>query len=506
MKRATVWILGDQLLTEHPALTAVQDHPGCDEFVILLICSKERLRQRSYQKKKLVLLLSAMRHYAQELRDRGYTVDERTAESFEIGLLEHIKEHETDALFQMAAAEWDTRAFQESLPSLLSIPVTTVPNTQFLIGRWDPIDPGNTKRVVMENFYRTMRRHYSVLLEADGSPSGDAWNFDASNRKRLPKSIDLPPLPTFGPDAVTRDVMAYVDTLGQGIGTVEGFAEPVTREDVLSAFQDFLQHRLPNFGPYEDAMTAKHETLFHSRLSAAMNIGLLDPLEMIRAAEAEYRAGRAPITSVEGFVRQILGWREFIAWQYWRLMPSLRSVNSWDHHHKLPPFFWTGDTDMACLRSVINRVLDTGYSHHIERLMILCNFAMLVGVTPSEVSDWFLETYFDAYEWVVLPNVIGMGLNADGGVVATKPYVCSANYISNMSDFCDGCRYDPKQRLGDSACPFNALYWDFMIRNEERLRRNPRSGPAVLGVAKLTLDDRIALVARAEELRAQWSS
>jgi len=506
MTTVTVWILGDQLMPDHPAISAAEAAHPADTITILMIRSRDRLRQRPYQRKKLVLLLSAMRHYAEDLRRRGFTVDERTADSFFAGVEEHIAEHRPTSFFQMEAAEWDTRAFQCTIEAAVGIPVTTLPNTQFLIGQWNPVANPTGKRVIMENFYRAMRRHHAVLMDPDGTPSGGAWNFDAENRKRLPKSVQVPPYPTFPPDAITQQAMEDVEALDGGIGTVEGFAEPVTRAEALAAFADFLVHRLPTFGPYEDAMSLAHDTLFHSRLSAAMNIGLLEPLEMVRAAEAEYRAGRAPIASVEGFIRQILGWREFIAWQYWQQMPGLRTANDWDHPAPLPAFFWTAETDMQCLSTVIRRVLDTGYSHHIERLMILCNFAMLAGVRPSDVADWFLETYIDAYDWVVLPNVIGMGLNADGGQTATKPYICSANYISTMSDYCQSCTYNAKARLGDDACPINTLYWDFLIRNEQRLRANPRSGPAVLGLAKLSGEERGAINSRAQGLRAQWSN
>ena len=237
-------------------------------------------------------------------------------------------------------------------------------------------------------------------------------------------------------------------------------------------------------------MSRRHGVLFHSVLSPYMNLGLLDPLDMARAVEAEYRAGRAPLNSVEGFIRQVIGWREFIYWQYHRQMPGLRSANHWNATRPLPAFLWNAHTDIACLRAVVERLLDTGFTHHIERLMLVCNFCLLAGVDPAAVADWFLTFYIDSHDWVVLPNVIGMGLNADGGLTATKPYVASASYINKMSDYCSSCRFNPKSRTGPDACPFNFLYWNFLIQHEAALRKNTRLGPAVLGLRHLDDDER----------------
>ena len=288
----------------------------------------------------------------------------------------------------------------------------------------------------------------------------------------------------------------HVITLPKGVGSVDGFDLPVTRAQALVALEEFLQHRLPDFGAYEDAMSERDGLLFHSRLAPLLNIGLLEPLELVRAAEAEYRAQRAPLNSVEGFVRQILGWREYMYWQYWRQGPNLAKVNAWGATRDLPAFFWNGDTELHCLKTVISRVLDTGYSHHIERLMVICNFCLMAGIEPAKVNEWFLVAYADAYEWVVTPNVIGMGLYADGGVIATKPYIASANYINKMSDYCRKCRYNPKARIGGDACPYNSLYWGFLIDHEERLRSNPRLGPAVLGLRHLDAEQRSAIAAQ----------
>jgi deoxyribodipyrimidine photolyase-related protein len=346
-----------------------------------------------------------------------------------------------------------------------------------------------------------MRRRTGYLMDGD-EPVGGRWNLDAENRKRLPKAIAIPPVPRFEPDAITRRVMKEVEESGFGVGSVEGFALPVTHDEAQQAFDDFLRHRLESFGPYEDAMSRSEGVLFHSLLSPQMNLGLLDPLAMARAVEAEYRAGRVPLNSAEGFIRQVIGWREFMAWQYHRQMPALRRTNSWKAERPLPRFFWDGQTDLACLRAVIGRLIDSGYTHHIERLMILCNFATLAGINPRAVADWFLTFYVDSHDWVVLPNVIGMGLNADDGLTATKPYIASASYINRMGDFCGDCPYRPDRRVGPDACPINALYWNFLIDHEATLRANPRLGPAVLGLKRLDDAERARIRAEATDFLA----
>jgi deoxyribodipyrimidine photolyase-related protein len=305
-------------------------------------------------------------------------------------------------------------------------------------------------------------------------------------------------LPYFEPDAITRQVMAEVDVAGHGVGTVEGFSLAVTRQRALDAFDDFVAQRLASFGPYEDAMSNQHQILYHSVLSPYLNVGLVQPLELLRAVERAYQQEQAPINSAEGFVRQILGWREYIYWQYWRLMPGLLEANAWGAERPLPQFFWDGNTEMACLRRAIRRTIDTGYNHHIERLMLLCNFCLLAGIRPRAVHDWFLSFYVDAYEWVMAPNVIGMGLNADGGLIASKPYIASANYINRMSDYCSRCRYKHKQRTGVDACPFNFLYWNFLVEHEGTLRANPRLGRNVLGLRYLDEGERQAVARRAQ--------
>ncbi|MFZ1396060.1 MAG: cryptochrome/photolyase family protein [Candidatus Promineifilaceae bacterium] len=500
MGKTAVWILGDQLLEKHPALQVAEAEVGRENVRVLLVQSAARTGKLPYHRRKLVLLFSAMRHYAEALRARGYEVDYVKAPTFAAGLRQFVAAHQPERLFTMMASEWNGRSFQQNqLAQIVGIPVTLLPNTQFLVGQFDPY-PNHSpdKNVIMEYFYREMRRHFGVLLD-DGQPVGGDWNYDKENRKSLPKKIDLPDVPRFEPDGITQEVIDEVAAAGHGVGSLAGFDLAVTRPQALAAFGDFLQHCLPNFGAYEDAMTARHQTVFHSVLSPYLNLGLLEPLELIQGAEMAYAAGDAPINSVEGFVRQILGWREYIYWQYWQQMPGLVEKNSWGAKRPLPQFFWDAQTDMNCLHHVIERALGTGYNHHIERLMVLCNFCLLAGIEPMAVNDWFLAHYIDAYEWVMLPNVLGMGLNADGGVTATKPYIASANYIHKMGDYCGGCRFNHKQRHGEDACPFNFLYWHFLLQHEETLRANPRLGPNVLGLRYLDEGERTAVRHQAQQ-------
>ncbi len=472
---------------------------------VVLLESHTRLTQHWYQRKKLVLLLSALRHYADDLRGAGYVVDHREVNGFADGLREHLAQTGSTRLVVMASAEYAQWQLQQSLVDALALPVEILPNTQFLVGSFDPIpNPTPGKRYVMENFYRAMRREFGVLLDSRGEPEGGRWNFDAENRKPLPKQLDPPAPPIFAPDAATQAVMAKVDALPDMIGSTADFAYAVTHAQAAHALDQFITERLPLFGDYEDAMRADNATLYHSILSPYLNIGLLEPLQLIRAAEAAYRAGHAPLNAVEGFVRQIIGWREFMYWQYWRLMPDLLRANAWQATQPLPEFFWDGQTDMRCMQHVITRAIDTGYSHHIERLMIVSNFCTLAGITPGEVNNWFLACYIDAYDWVMPPNVIGMGLNADGGIIGTKPYIASAAYINRMSDYCGGCRFNHKQRSGADACPFNVLYWNFLLTHETQLRANPRFGPAVLGLRRIESDERAAIRADAARLLEEY--
>jgi len=487
----TVWILGDQLLRKHPALIAAEKQVNRDQLVILMIESEARTRRLPYQRKKLVLLFSAMRHYAAQLRSAGFQVDYRISPSTGIAIEQHLQSYQPEIIYTMAVSEFGGRKFQQHLEGQFNIAVTILPNTQFLTGRFNPYpSPSAEKRYVQERFYRKMRQHFNLLMETDDEPIGGRWNFDKDNRRSLPKGVEpLQPI-SFHPDKITAGVMQELDQKYPGVGQVTGFDLAVTHAEAHKAAMDFFDQRLPDFGPYEDAMSSAYDTIYHSRLSPYINLGLLDPLVLAQEAQKRLNDEQAPINSVEGFIRQVVGWREFMYWQYWRLMPDIAKSNYWGANRPLPQMFWDGKTEMNCLKHVIQRALNTGYTHHIERLMVISNFCLLAGINPSVVNEWFLSAFIDAYEWVMLPNVFGMGLNADGGIIATKPYIASANYIHKMSNYCRNCAFDRRGRTGEQACPFNFLYWSFILRHETLLRQNPRMTRNLLGLRHLDDEQR----------------
>jgi deoxyribodipyrimidine photolyase-related protein len=328
----------------------------------------------------------------------------------------------------------------------------------------------------MEFFYRDMRRRHGFLMDGD-KPAGGKWNFDAENRKSLPASIRVPLPPAVKPDDLTREVMALVaQRFPSHLGSVEDYAFGVTEADAKAALRDFIAHRLPRFGDWQDAMKTGEPFLFHALISPALNLGLLDPREICAAAEAAWRDGHAELNAVEGFIRQILGWREFIRGIYWLHMPDYAAKNFFGATRQLPWFYWTGETRMNCLRQAITGTIEHAYAHHIQRLMVTGNFALLAGLDPAEVDEWYMVVYADAYQWVEMPNTRGMALFADGGIVGSKPYAASGAYINRMSDYCKACAYDVKDAVGKNACPFNYLYWDFFARNAKLIANNPRLG------------------------------
>jgi deoxyribodipyrimidine photolyase-related protein len=355
----------------------------------------------------------------------------------------------------------------------------------------------------MEHFYRWMRRRTGLLMDG-GEPAGGRWNHDAANRRAFGAEWPgfVAPPRSFAPDATTRTVLELVSRrYPDHPGRLDAFDWPVSRAQALEALDDFVRHRLPAFGRWQDALWTGEPYLHHSRLSAALNLKLLDPREVCAAAEAEYRAGRAGIEAVEGYVRQILGWREFVRGIYWREMPGYLERNALGADRPLPAFYWTGETDLACLRETIGQTLDLGYAHHIQRLMVTGLFALLWGARPREVHEWYLAVYVDAVEWVELPNTLGMSQYADGGLLASKPYVATGKYISRMSNYCAGCRYRPDLAVGEQACPYTTLYWDFLARHRERFVRHPRLGLQVKNLDRLTAGERARITARAADLR-----
>jgi deoxyribodipyrimidine photolyase-related protein len=386
-----------------------------------------------------------------------------------------IERHNVCALRVTEAGEWRVKAMLDSWSDRFDVPVTILPDDRFLcthgeFERWAK----DRKQLRMEFFYRDMRRKSGLLMNGD-APEGGQWNFDAENRKPAKRDLTMPKPLHFAPNAVTQDVIQMVESrYGANIGQTGKFGFAVTRADALQQQQHFLVHALPNFGDYQDAMLTGEPFLWHSILSPYINSGLLDPLELCRAVEVQYQAGKVPINAAEGFIRQVIGWREYVRGIYWHAGPEYVESNALAATRPLPEFYWTGKTDMLCLSQAIGQTITHSYAHHIQRLMITGNFALLAGLDPKQVHRWYLAVYADAYEWVELPNSLGMSQFADGGMLASKPYAASGAYINRMSDYCSHCRYDVKQRVGPTACPFNALYWDFIARNEAKLRKNPR--------------------------------
>ncbi len=438
-------------------------------------------------KARIVLFLSAMRHFRDELRERGWKVEysERAPGSLAEALVADVARLKPARLIIVQPG--DHRVQQSLLAAFPALEVR--PDRHFLSTPADFAQHAEgRKQLRMEYFYREMRRRYNVLMEGT-KPVGGDWNYDADNREAFGKQGPgvLPPAETFTPDAITLTVMEEVQKrFAKHPGQLASFHWPVTPLEARRSLRDFIEHRLPKFGLYQDAMWTDEPFLHHSLIAAALNLKLLDPREVIAAAEEAYQQGQAPLAAVEGFIRQILGWREYVRGIYWHFMPSYGDLNALDAHAALPDFYWTGDTDMECLRQAIGQTLEHGYAHHIQRLMVTGLYALLLGVEPRQIHEWYLAVYVDAVDWVTLPNTIGMSQFADGGIMASKPYAASGKYIQRMSNYCTGCRYDPAEAVGPRACPFTTLYWDFLMRNEKRLRQVPRMEMQLRNIERLS--------------------
>jgi deoxyribodipyrimidine photolyase-related protein len=482
-------VLGDQCSDTLPALAGLD--PARD--VVLMAEVRAECTYVRHHKQKIALVLSAMRHFALRLRARGVRVeytrldDPDNTHSLAGEVARAAKRLAATRIICTEPGEWRVLQDMRGWQAATGIPVEIRDDTRFLCSlarfrAW----AGTKRQLRMEFFYREMRRETGLLMEGPDEPTGGQWNFDHDNRESLPKGIAAPPPRRFPPDAVTRDVMALVaQQFPDHFGTLDAFAWPVTAEDARAALDDFIAHRLPDYGRFQDAMAAGEPVLFHALIGAAMNLGILDPRAACDAAIRAYRAGSAPLNAVEGFVRQIIGWREYVRGLYWLRMPAYRETNALAARRPLPRFYWSGETPMACLRAAITQTRDLAYAHHIQRLMVTGNFALLAGIHPDAVNDWYMVVYADAYEWVELPNTHGMALHADGGVMASKPYAASGAYINRMSDYCRGCAFDVKQATGARACPFNFLYWDFIARHADRFARNPRMAMPLRTLAKM---------------------
>ena len=504
--RNLVVVLGDQLDADSAAFA---DFDPMRDAVWMAEVAHEATRVWS-TKARIAMFLAAMRHFREALVARGWRVEYRAHGAHAFATLEDALAADLAALkpervVAVMPGEWH---LAQSLPEVCraaGVDWAERPDLHFYATPDDFAEwAKGRKELRLEYFYRWLRKREDVLIE-QGEPVGGQWNFDADNRESFGKQGPglLPGPRAFPADAITREVIALVDArFADHPGTLERFDWPLTAAQAQEALDDFIAHRLPLFGRYQDAIWSGEPWLYHSRLSAAMNLKLLSPRRAVDAAVAAWRAGRAPIEAVEGFVRQILGWREFVRGVYWLRMPGFLDENALGADQPLPALFWTGDTRMACMRDALRQTLDLGYSHHIQRLMVTGLFALLVGVRPREIHAWYLAVYVDAVEWVELPNVLGMSQYADGGRMVSKPYAASGKYIQRMSNHCAGCPFDPAEALGPKACPFTTLYWDFLDRHAARFRNHPRAGMQWRNLDRLPPGRIEAIRARAAALRA----
>ncbi|MCA0964460.1 cryptochrome/photolyase family protein [Salipiger bermudensis] len=472
-------VLGDQLTR---SLSALSDLDAETDVVLLVEVGDETGYVRHHPQ-KIALILSAMRHFAEDLREKGVTVeyvkldDADNTHSFSDELDRAVKRLKPKRVVATEPGEWRVWEMMRDWESDLGLPVEIREDDRFYCSRAEfaeLVDDNKTGR--MEYFYREMRRRTGLLME-DGEPAGGEWNFDEENRKSLPKGLETPHRMRFRPDEITEEVLDLVAArFDNHFGDLEGFGWAVTREEALRALRHFVKDCLPTFGDYQDAMKTGEDYLFHGLISPYLNIGLLTAHEVCEKAAQAFADGEAPLNAVEGFVRQILGWREFVRGVYWTEMPDYVESNFLNAKRDLPAMYWGGETDMRCMSECIGATRRNAYAHHIQRLMVTGNFALLAGVEPRQIEQWYLEVYADAFEWVELPNVHGMVMHADGGRLGSKPYAASGSYINRMSDYCKNCDYSLKQKTGKEACPFNYLYWNFLIENEDKLGDNHRMG------------------------------
>lgn len=490
-------VLGDQLSRD---LSALRDADPEHDVIVMAEVWDEATYVR-HHKKKMAFIFAAMRHFAAGLEAEGFTVDYRRLDadddaiaSFTDALWAAIDRHGADRIVVTEAAEWRVLAMQQGWADLFGIQVDVRLDDRFIASRADFARWADGRKALrMEYFYREMRKATGYLME-DGGPAGGQWNFDADNRAPPKDGLDFPDRPDWTVDETTREVLDLVgERFGDHFGDLEPFAYPVTRRQALHYLNWFVEHALPDFGTFQDAMVTGAALMFHSHLSALINVGLLDPRECCERAEKAWRDGAVPINAAEGFIRQIIGWREFIRGVYWRNMPDYGDSNALGATRDLPDWFWSGETHMNCLRQAITETKENAYTHHIQRLMVIGNFSLLAGLDPKQVQEWFLIVYHDAYEWVEMPNVVGMALYADDGLFASKPYASSGAYIDKMSDYCGSCRYRVKVKNGPKACPFNYLYWNFLIENRETLAGNRRMG-MMYGTLDRMSDDKVEAV------------
>ncbi len=491
-------ILADQLSENIATLRGADPK---NDLILLCEVAEETVYVK-HHKKKIAFLFAAMRHFAQSLREKNFTVryvtldDPENTGSFDGEVERAIRNNKPSELIVTEAGEIRVIEKMRNWQNRFNLPVDIREDDRFFCSH-DEFNrfAGDKKQLRMEFFYREMRKKHHILTEADGKPTGGEWNYDKENRKSPPKSgIRAPKRLSHKKSDILKTVLKLVaEKFPDHFGVLEPFHYAVTRQQALSELEHFIQIVLPDFGDYQDAMLSGEPYLNHSLLSSYLNAGLLSPQEICKKAEAAYRAGGAPLNAVEGFIRQILGWREYVRGIYYRFAPHYTEMNFLNATEPLPELYWNAKTRMFCMAEAVRHTQEHAYSHHIQRLMITGNFALIAGLDVKQVQEWYLAVYSDAYEWVEAPNTLGMALFGDGGIMASKPYAASGSYIKRMSNFCDKCAYDPEIAVGEKACPFNALYWDFMARNEEKLRGNPRMPYVFPTWHKFTEEKRAAL-------------
>lgn len=476
--RALILVLSDQLSAGLASLRAGRK----DKDTVLMVEVEGEATGVPHHKKKIALLFSAMRHFFKDLQNAGWQsldyvpLDQTGNTGSLIGEVERaLMRHEITRVILVEPGEYSLFKSMEDWPETLDLPVTILPDDRFLcsIEEFHTWASGR-KELRMETFYREMRRKTGLLMEG-AKPEGGKWNYDHDNREKASADQVFPDIPIFQPDEITREVLTLVEAhFPDHVGTLDGFGFAVTRDDALLCLDAFIRERLETFGRFQDAMLVGQRFMSHSILSPYINAGLLSPIEVCERAAEAYYAGAAPLNAVEGFIRQVIGWREYIRGIYWLEMPEYLDLNFFGADRALPAFYWTGKTDMLCLSQAIDQTLEEAYAHHIQRLMITGNFAMLIGANPKDVHEWYLAVYIDAFEWVELPNTLGMSQFGDGGRMSTKPYASGGNYINKMSNYCKSCTYSVSKKTGEGACPFNYLYWDFLARNRSQLKSNHR--------------------------------
>ena len=507
--RDLVLVLGDQLDLD---ASAFDGFDAAQDAVWMAEVSDESTHVWSSQP-RIALFLAGMRHFADALREAGRPLhyrrldDPATRASLAAQLADDIATLKPRRLVLTQPGDWRVLQALAGVARSAGLTLDVRDDRHFFTTPGDfaaHTAARGDRGLRMEFFYREQRERFGILMEG-AEPLGGRWNFDTENRQSFGADgpgFDLPQPPRFAPDVITCEVIALVrQRFGSHPGRLDSFVWPLTRAQALQALDAFITERLPLFGPYQDAMWPDEPWLYHAQLSAALNLKLLTPHEVVAAAEAAVRAGRVPLASGEGFIRQILGWREYVRGIYWTQMPGYADLNALDAHEPLPAWYWTGDTDMACLRDAITQTLDHGYAHHIQRLMVTGLFALLLGVEPAQVHGWYLSVYVDAVEWVELPNTVGMSQYADGGLMASKPYAASGQYIARQSPLCRGCHYRPDERTGARACPFTTLYADFLLRHQARLAGNPRMAGPLQQVSRLGEAERQLIRVQVDRLR-----